>query len=59
MYKTKYLVNLQNARIQAEVFASNIIEAKKEAIKAFMINGFKESECKPELMFVKEAYKEA
>jgi hypothetical protein len=46
MKKTKYLVNLQNARIQAEVF---------EAIKAFMINGFKESECKPELMFVKEA----
>jgi hypothetical protein len=55
MKKIKYLVNLQNARIQAEVFASNIIEAKKEAIKAFMINGFKENECKPELMFVKEA----
>lgn len=55
MKQKKYLVNLQNARIQAEVFASNTSEAKKEAIKAFVINGFKQNECKQELMFVKEA----
>jgi len=53
--KIKYLVNLQNARIQAEVFASNIIEAKKEAIKVFLMNGFKENECEQKYMFVKEA----
>lgn len=53
--KNKYLVNLQNARIQAEVLADNIQEAKQEAKKVFLMNGFKENECEQKYMFVKEA----